>query len=68
MRPGNELLPHVATLGEADGVQAVQVILQWDGMTYTHSPTKYEACICMHEPLEQREPETLQLYDQVNVD
>ena len=40
MGPGNELLPHVAAFGEADGIQAVQIILQRDGMTCSDSPTE----------------------------
>ena len=51
MGPGNELLPHIAAFGEANSIQAVQIILQWDGMAYSDSPISVQTAACMPEPL-----------------
>lgn len=45
---GNELLPHIAALGETDGIQAIQVVLQRDGMTCNHMSARWLHVCFMH--------------------
>lgn len=51
MGPGNELLPHIAAFGEADGIQAVQIILQRYSMSYKDSPMSVQTPVSSQTPV-----------------